>query len=234
MGATGSSGVIAVTSPITNSGTSSSATIGIDQTGLTVAQSQVTNLVTDLDAKAANTTLIGNSHNLSNAVFTMDRSGTLASFSNTSGVLWLTAFTAVSSFSATQITLGTGAASSGLTTARMGLYSVNASNVATLVAETANDTTLFTSAGAIYTRSFSTARGLPASYSIVAGQRYAFGLIIIGTTMGSFWGGFSNSTAVTTFRGMSPAVSHGVSGQTDLTTPITITGTSVTILARVS
>ena len=47
-GATGSSGVIAVTAPITNTGTSTSANIGIDQTGLTLAQSQITNLVTDL------------------------------------------------------------------------------------------------------------------------------------------------------------------------------------------
>jgi len=51
-GATGSSGVIAVTSPITNSGTSTSATIGINQSLLTITESQVTNLTTDLAAKA--------------------------------------------------------------------------------------------------------------------------------------------------------------------------------------
>ena len=51
-GATGSSGVIAVTSPITNSGTSTSATLGIDQSLLTVAQSQVTGLVSALAGKA--------------------------------------------------------------------------------------------------------------------------------------------------------------------------------------
>ena len=60
-GATGASGVVAVTAPITNSGTSSAANIGIDQTGITVAQSQVTNLVSDLAAKAnlASPTLTG-------------------------------------------------------------------------------------------------------------------------------------------------------------------------------
>jgi hypothetical protein len=52
-GPTGPSGVIAVTAPITNSGTSTSASIGIDQTGITLAQSQVTNLTTDLAAKVA-------------------------------------------------------------------------------------------------------------------------------------------------------------------------------------
>jgi hypothetical protein len=51
-GPQGPSGVIAVTAPITNSGTSTSATIGIDQTGLTLTQSQITNLTTDLAAKA--------------------------------------------------------------------------------------------------------------------------------------------------------------------------------------
>jgi hypothetical protein len=51
-GATGSSGVIAVTAPITNSGSSTSANIGIDQSGLTLAQSQVTSLITDLAGKA--------------------------------------------------------------------------------------------------------------------------------------------------------------------------------------
>ena len=50
-GAQGSSGVVSVTAPITNTGTSTSAVIGIDQTGLTVTESQVTNLVTDLAAK---------------------------------------------------------------------------------------------------------------------------------------------------------------------------------------
>lgn len=51
-GPQGPSGVIAVTSPITNTGTSTSANIGINQAGLTLAQSQVTNLSTDLAAKA--------------------------------------------------------------------------------------------------------------------------------------------------------------------------------------
>jgi hypothetical protein len=51
-GPQGSSGVVSVTAPITNTGTSTAANIGIDQTGLTLAQSQITNLLTDLGAKA--------------------------------------------------------------------------------------------------------------------------------------------------------------------------------------
>jgi len=61
-GDTGPSGVVSVTAPITNTGTSTAANIGIDQTGLTLAQSQITNLLTDLGAKAslsANQTFTG-------------------------------------------------------------------------------------------------------------------------------------------------------------------------------
>jgi hypothetical protein len=47
-GATGASGVIAVSSPITNAGSASSAVVGIDQTLLSLTQSQVTNLTSDL------------------------------------------------------------------------------------------------------------------------------------------------------------------------------------------
>ena len=74
-GATGPSGVIAVTAPITNTGTSTSANIGIDQTGLTLAQSQVTGLVAELanDAKlnAANTFTVGGHIINNNAVGTV-------------------------------------------------------------------------------------------------------------------------------------------------------------------
>jgi hypothetical protein len=50
-GAQGSSGVISVTSPITNSGSSSSAVLGINQSLLSISQAQVTNLTTDLETK---------------------------------------------------------------------------------------------------------------------------------------------------------------------------------------
>jgi hypothetical protein len=63
-GLNGSSGVVSVTSPITNSGTSSSANIGIDQSLISIAQSQVTGLSTALSGKA-------------------DTSGTLAQFAAT-------------------------------------------------------------------------------------------------------------------------------------------------------
>jgi len=80
-GATGPSGVIAVTAPITNTGTSTSANIGIDQTGLTLTQSQVTNLVSDLAAKAPSA-----SPTFTGTVTTPVTSGSLL-YTNASGVL---------------------------------------------------------------------------------------------------------------------------------------------------
>jgi hypothetical protein len=65
-GAQGPSGVVSVTAPITNSGTSTSATLGIDQTGITIAESQVTGLVSDLSAKLASATAASTYETISN------------------------------------------------------------------------------------------------------------------------------------------------------------------------
>ena len=53
IGPQGPSGVVAVTAPLTNSGTASAAQLGLNQSALVVAESQVTNLVADLASKAA-------------------------------------------------------------------------------------------------------------------------------------------------------------------------------------
>jgi hypothetical protein len=50
-------GAVAVEAPITNSGTPTAPVIGISQGGLTIAQSQVTNLVSDLAGKASTSDL---------------------------------------------------------------------------------------------------------------------------------------------------------------------------------
>lgn len=77
-----------------------------------------------------------------------------------------------------------GTAASGLSLARMGLYTVDSStNVATLVARTASDTTLWASTFTTYARALATAGGYPASYAVTRGSWYAFGVIAVGTTM---------------------------------------------------
>jgi hypothetical protein len=101
----------------------------------------------------------------------------------TSQQLRLTFFTARATGSTTGVRLYSGSVnSSGLTLARIGLYSVNATTGAgTLVASTASDTTLFNSATTKYTKSWSVA------FTKVAGNRYALGVLVVGTTPGSVY-----------------------------------------------
>lgn len=76
-----------------------------------------------------------------------------------------------------------GTPASGTTLCRMGLYTVDDSTGAlTLVARTDSDTTLFSVAGTLYTRSFSTTGGYPLTYTLTAGTRYAAGVIWVGTS----------------------------------------------------
>jgi hypothetical protein len=200
---------------------------------VTLAQSQVTNLETDLAAKTTNSILVSATHQLSDAADSVNRGGLLNVYSPGSGVFVLTAFTALTSFTTTQVTTTSGALSTGLTVARMGLYTVDSSNLATLVAETANDTSLFAAASTLYTRSFDTARGLPATYNIVAGQRYAFGIIVVGTGVGSFWGIFQNAT-MAMIRGLSPSNGRSVTGRSDLAATESMTGSNIMTWGRFS
>jgi hypothetical protein len=167
----------------------------------------------------------------SNFAETMGRTA-INTYQPSSGVLQLATFTPLISFTATQLT-AVSAASSTPTAARMGLYSISGTT-ATLVAETADDPTLFSAGGTAYTRSFDTARGLPATYNLIAGQRYAFAVIVVGT-MGSFVGQFNNSTGVSATRTLSPILSQVYGSQTDLATPRTLSGGATTVIyGRVS
>jgi hypothetical protein len=232
-GPQGPSGVIAVTSPITNSGTSTSATIGIDQGSLTVAQSQVTNLTTDLAAKVSTDTLQKWSNQTANKLFLFRDS--LASNTITSGTVYFSFFTPVANQTITQIaTSSSGVLASGLTLARMGLYTVDSSDNATLVARTASDTTLFNAFNTIYSRALDTTGGYPASYELQAGQRYAIAIIFVGTTMpnvvfASFVAGAISVAAD------SPRLSGAVASQSDLPTSRTsYTITTLRLWGRLS
>jgi hypothetical protein len=104
----------------------------------------------------------------------------------TSGSMAMCFFTPLVTRTISQITMHAGGttAASGLTLARMGLYTYDdAVTTGTLVAAIANDTTLFTATNTAYTRSLSTGGGLPSTYTLTAGLRYAFGVLCVGTTM---------------------------------------------------
>jgi hypothetical protein len=110
------------------------------------------------------------------------------------------------------------------TTARMGLYTWNDSvGTATLVAQTANDTTLFGTAAVLQSRAFDTTSGYPATYTLVAGSAYAFGMIFVGTGLPTV---ASITLTNSALQGLTPRVSGLKSGQSDLATVGALTDTS--------
>jgi hypothetical protein len=89
--------------------------------------------------------------------------------------------------------------SAGLTQARMGLYWFNPTTTQyELQAQTASDTTLFNASGpnTLYTRIFDTTGGFPSNYTLVAGQRYALGLHLLGTTPPTVLGALMSTSLV--------------------------------------
>jgi hypothetical protein len=388
-GATGSSGVVSVIAPITNSGTSTAANIGIDQTGITIAQSQVTNLTTALAGKAALTasqtftgaqiitggsttdvpltvkrynafatadlfnvtndvgssffkvgyngaiTFSGNNPmtissqlNVNNRLIAYSgtlgnqnpneypplkitgnegsettpnifeawqnsaRGGNLSCYISENGYLYarigssetpqnlsdaiaaklagntahlskhqpLTAldtvernfasgsgapglstnafvfFTPLINLTVSQISMATaGTASSGLTLARMGLYTFDGTTM-TLVARTANDTTLFNAAHTVFTRSFNTTGGYPSTYTLVAGERYAVGVCQTGSTAANFRALAHQTLQELMLQNLSPRITGIKTAQTDLVTTNTTFNntTAYTLFARLS
>jgi hypothetical protein len=132
-------------------------------------------------------------------------------------------------------TLATGTtAAAGVTTIRAGLYEYDGTE-ATLVARTANDVTMFTTANTTFTTEFSTGGGYPASYVLEAGQLYAIGVIIVASTTPSLVGTSTGSTASAVMNSLTPRVSGAVSSQTDL--PVTrssFSNTSFIVWSRLS
>ncbi len=143
---------------------------------------------------------------------TFPRASRFDSISAFSGNLRLMMFTARKTETTTQVRMLSGTtASAGLTLARIGLYTVAANGDCTLVAPTANDTTLFGVANTAYTRAWQ------APFDRVAGQRYAIGVITVGTTAGSMQGlaGFGSENA------LPPRLSGQLTSQTDLPASVT-------------
>lgn len=146
----------------------------------------------------------------------------------TSGSMQLTFFTPLVTRTITQITVSTGGtAAAGLTLARCGLYTFDEST-ATLVAAIASDTTLFTAANTVYTRSLSTGGGLPSSYTLTAGSRYGLAVLVTGTTMPNIIGfsstGFNLATLSPRTNGQRPSL-------TDLSTSFGVGNISVTTIS---
>ena len=171
--------------------------------------------------------LIGHLNMETTAVDTMPRWAASASIAPTSGNIQLMHFTPLWDLTVSSIAMQThNTAASGLTAARMGLYTIDGSGYYTLVARTASDTSLFGSTATLYTRSFDTAGGYPSSYALVAGTRYAVGVICVGTTMPTLLCSQASNT-IPILNTVTPVMCTARAGQTDLITPInTLIGTS--------
>lgn len=151
-----------------------------------------------------------------------------------SGVVFFAFFTPAATITVSSITMVTGTtAGAGHTLARMGLYTFD-ETTATLVARTASDTTLFTAANTSYQRSFATAGGFPASYTLTAGTRYGVAFVQVGATTAPSFAARNIAIGVGL---LSPRTNAQTSGQTDLPTSVTtsVFGTSLTnVYARLS
>lgn len=135
---------------------------------------------------------------------------------NASGTVHLAYFTARKTETAANLRMLTDdTAATGVTLAKMGVYSVDGSGNLTLVASTASDTTLFNGTYTAFQRSFT------ASLSKVKGTRYAVAVIVVGAGMPKLTG----VTCSGADASLNPRICGIVTGQADL--PASITAASV-------
>jgi hypothetical protein len=147
-----------------------------------------------------------------------------------SGQIFWIFFTPSVSLTVSSITFCSGSiAGSGLTLARMGLYTFDETTV-TLVARTASDTTLFTATNTAYTRSLATAGGYPATYALDARTRYGVAVIAVGTTAPNFAG----RTIVTAVGGQTPRMAATLGSQADLIASGTVNNAQANLYARLT
>lgn len=120
---------------------------------------------------------------------TYPRTGGLLDYNNNgvSGFQFLNYFTAHSDVTVTQAKFETGSqANSGVTLVRVGLWTVDPSSLGlTLVASTANDTTLGNTAYTGYPKA------LQSPYTFIEGQRYAAGILQVASTVAFFMGPYT-------------------------------------------
>ena len=168
--------------------------------------------------------------------------GTIGNAGITSGQLVLAFFTAPYNMTATTLTFCTGGtATASLTLCRFALFAVSetitdsvtaTSPVITMVARTASDTTIGNVMNTLYSRAFSTAGGYPASYNLVAGTRYAAGIIVVGTTTGLWQAATLSAGNVMRLPPMAAGV---IGGQTDIpTAATTVSAGSFMLYGRIS
>jgi len=105
-----------------------------------------------------------------------------ASVTTLSGQVYWTRIVPYRTITVSNLAFGNNTASSGLTTARFGIYT-RSGGTFTLQARTASDTTIFNSGSSKVTRALNTTGGYPATYTMTAGTEYWLAVIQVGTTI---------------------------------------------------
>lgn len=126
-------------------------------------------------------------------------------------VYWTQAMTRTIS---TLVTASGGTAAAATPTlCRIGLYAVAPNGDLTLVARCASDTAMYAGTQTEYARALATAGGYPASYTLLAGQRYAGAVLVTsGTTMPTLTG----TAGLTALISRAPKIAAAKTGETDL------------------
>jgi len=146
----------------------------------------------------------------------------IATVQSTTQNVRLVYFTARKSETTTQVRVRSGNTAAGATPTRceVALFEINAAGDGTRVAVIANDTSLFATASTAYTRSWT------ASYSKVAGQRYALGWLVVTTATPPTYIGSTLGFGADDEFDSSPRYVGRITGQT--TMPSSFTAASVT------
>lgn len=135
----------------------------------------------------------------------------LTEFDGASGRLWIAYFRPPLTTTLSQLMIASASSATvSATLARMALFEVASDDSLTLAARTASDTAIGGSTYTPYEKSFATTGGYPATYTVAAGQRYAFGFLQLAATAMKIQGVFVLDSAT------APISVRIIEGQTDI------------------
>lgn len=130
------------------------------------------------------------------------------------GVIYVTFVTPEQDVAVTQISYAsTGTAGVGQTLVRFGIWEATSETTAVLRAETDSDTTIYSAANTLYTRALSTARGGPASFTMLRGVRYGISTLCVGATTAPSVRAIMAS--IFSIQALTPRMMMNLSGQAD-------------------
>jgi hypothetical protein len=241
----GPSGVIAVTAPITNSGTSTSANIGVSAGSTSTAGVlQLTDSTSSTSTTTAATpNAVKTAYDLANSAIPKDAWDWLFSQSSTAidtvprltvqagnqaainGSIFFMPIVPIRDFTVSNLSINCISGKtdvSGTTVRKLGIYTLSGTTM-TLVASTANDSTIGTANATVYTRS------LTASYSVTAGTTYYIALICYNTG-GTFNAPTFSCTSIgsSSLAAVLPRLAFRRGSQTDLASSVDVTSVSTT------